>query len=697
MNGISVEKTRNIVVLGHASCGKTSLVEAMLFRSGNISRMGTVEAKNTVSDCMPEEQERQVSIMGSNLYLKHRDHNIFVGDTPGYADFYGDVVGAISVADAAIVVIDASHGVEVGTRKVWKMLEERKIPRMIVLNKMDRENAKFTEIVEELNESFGNGCTPIQVPIGLAETFTDAANLLLDEPGDKGIHNCTFFPLVLTSATKPTGIVRLLNCIVDYMPTPIERGDIEAEVEEGGPLKPDPSLPSAALVFKTVTDPFVGQLTYMRVFQGTISSGKDVHNLTRGHKERIGELMIIQGKEQIHVDSAAPGDIVAVAKLKNTHVNDALGEAKVKFKEIIFPKPVMTVAVTASKQGQEEKIAEGLHRINEEDPTIRVERHPETHELLVSGLGDVHLDVVFKRLKDKFKVDVKTSTPKVAYHETIRGTADVRYRHRKQSGGAGQFAEVAIKVRPNERDVGYEFVNKIVGGVISSSFIPSVDKGIQARMKEGIIAGCPVVDVVVELYDGKEHPVDSKDIAFQIAGKHVIHEAIEKAKPILLEPIVNVEVAIPQEFLGDINAIINSKRGHIVGMDTEGSMQIIKAQVPHAEMFRFCSELRSITGGRGSFSIEFNRITNSVLKQLAGAKVLVIGDVVLDHFVWGEVDRISPEAPVPVVRVLREDDMPGAAANVAINLASIDAKPIMLSIIGDDSDGDHLRELIISR
>ena len=650
MNGISVDKTRNIVVLGHASCGKTSLVEAMLYRSGTTSRMGTVESKNTVSDCMIEEQERQVSIMGANLYLKHKDHNIFVGDTPGYADFYGDVVGAISVADAAIVVIDASHGIEVGTRKVWRMLEKRNIPRMIVLNKMDRENAKFTEIVEELNESFGNGCTPIQVPIGLAETFTDAANLLLDEPGEadaelfndlktklietavesdeemmeryfndeklsrdeiihalhKGIHNCTFFPIVLTSATKPTGIVRLLNCVVDYMPSPTERGDIESEVEEGGPLKPDASLPSAALVFKTVTDPFVGQLTYMRVYQGTISSGKDVHNLTHGHKERIGELMIIQGKEQIHVDSAAPGDIVAIAKLKKTHVNDALGEAKIKFKEIVFPKPVMTVAVTATKQGQEEKIAEGLHRINEEDPTIRVERHKETHELLVSGLGDVHLDVVFKRLKSKFKVDVNTSTPKVAYHETIRGTADVRYRHRKQSGGAGQFAEVAIKVRPNERDVGYEFVNKIVGGVISSSFIPSVDKGIQSRMIEGIIAGCPVVDVVVELYDGKEHPVDSKDIAFQIAGKHVIIDAIEKAKPILLEPIVNVEVAIPQEFLGDINAIINSKRGHIVGMDTEGSMQIIKAQVPHAEMFRFCSELRSITGGRGSFSIELD-------------------------------------------------------------------------------------------
>ena len=648
MNGIPVEKTRNIVVVGHASSGKTSLVEAMLFRTGAISRMGSIDAKNTVSDCMPEEHERQVSIMGSNLFLKHKDHNIFIGDTPGYADFYGDVVGAISVADAAIVVVDATHGVEVGTRKIWKMLEEKQIPRMIVLNKMDKENAKFSEIVDELNNSFGNGCTPIQVPVGIAETFKDAANLLLDEAGEadadlfndlktklietavesdeemmeryfadeqisreeliqalhKGILNCTFFPLVLTSATKPIGINRLLNCIVDYMPSPVERGEIE--VEEGDALKPEPSLPSAALVFKTVTDPFVGQLTYMRVYQGTISSGKDIHNITRGHKERVGELMIIQGKEQIHVDSATPGDIVAVAKLKNTHVNDALGEAKVKFKEIVFPKPVMTVAVTAAKQGQEEKIAEGLHRINEEDPTIRVERHPETHELLVSGLGDVHLDVVMKRLKEKFKVEVNTTTPKVAYHETIRGNADIRYRHKKQSGGAGQFAEVAIKVRPNERDAGYEFVNKIVGGVISQPFIPSVDKGIQARMKDGVIAGCPVVDIVVELYDGKEHPVDSKDIAFQIAGRHAIGEAIEKANPILLEPIMNVEISVPQEFMGDINGIINSKRGQIMGMDADGSAQIIKAQVPHAEMFRFCSELRSITGGRGSFTLDFD-------------------------------------------------------------------------------------------
>jgi elongation factor G len=377
-------------------------------------------------------------------------------------------------------------------------------------------------------------------------------------------------------------------------------------VAEGEALQPDPSLPSAAHVFKTITDPFVGQLTYLRVYQGTISSSSEVQNRTRNHKERIGELMIIQGKEQLPVDKATPGDVVAVAKLKGTHVNDALGAAQITFIPIEFPRPVMTLAVESTKQGDEERLSQGLHRMTEEDPTIVVERHQETHEQLVSGMGDVHLDVAFKRLQDKFKVEVSTSIPKVAYHETIRGTADVRYRHRKQSGGSGQFGEVAIRLRPNERDAGYEFVNKVVGGVISTQYIPSVDKGIRARMKDGIMAGCPVVDLVVELYDGKEHPVDSKDIAFQIAGRHAVAEAVEKANPILLEPIMDVEVHCPQRFMGDINGIINSKRGRIMGMDTEGTLQVIKAQVPQAEMFRFCGELRSITGGSGTYAMELS-------------------------------------------------------------------------------------------
>ena len=420
----------------------------------------------------------------------------------------------------------------------------------------------------------------------------------------KGIVDCSVFPVAVCSASKTIGIDALLHSIENYLPSPAAFPEIA--VEEGESLKPDETLPTSAFVFKTVTDPFVGQITYLRVYQGTITSASEIKNLTKGKKERIGELLIVQGKEQIHVDSANPGCIVAIAKLKDTHVNNTLGNADVKFIDIEFPKPVMTYAVTAAKSGQEDKIAAGLHRIAEEDPTINIERHHETHEQLVSGLGDVHLDVTFKHLKDAFKAEVLTKTPKVAYHETIRGTADVMYRHKKQSGGAGQFAQLSIKIRPNTRDEGYEFVNKIVGGVISQSFIPSVDKGVRARMKDGIIAGCQVVDIVVELYDGKEHPVDSKDIAFQIAGRHAIAEAVEKAKPILLEPIMEVEVHCPQNFLGDINGILNSKRGQIIGMDSEGALQIIKAHVPQSEMFRFCSELRSITGGRGSFSLKFD-------------------------------------------------------------------------------------------
>jgi len=648
MKQVPVEKIRNIAVVGHASCGKTSLVEAMLFKNGMIPRQGTVEDKNTVSDCTPEEQEKQISIHSTNLFFNNNGHNIFISDTPGFADFYGEVYGSISVADAVIVVVDASHGIEVGTLKLWRLLTQKNIPRMIVVNKLDKENTDFHKVLDELVETFGTGCVPVQIPVGQSETFSGVARLIEDEPDDvdhelfaecrntlietvaesdeallekffndeplskeeitgamkKGIVNCSVFPVAVCAATKTIGIDALLHSVENYLPSPAAVEEIA--VEEGEPLKPDETLPASAFVFKTVTDPFVGQLTYLRVYQGTITSASEIHNLTKGHKERIGELMIVQGKEQIHVDSANPGCIVAIAKLKNTHVNNTLGDAQVKFADIEFPKPVMTYAVTAAKSGQEDKLAAGLHRIIEEDPTILIERHPETHEQLVSGLGDVHLDVVFKRLKNAFKAEVITKTPKVAYHETIRGKADVRYRHKKQSGGSGQFGEIAIRVRPNTRDAGYEFVNKIVGGVISQSYIPGVDKGITARMKDGIIAGCQVVDIIVELYDGKEHPVDSKDIAFQIAGKHAIADAVEKSSPILLEPIMEVEVHCPQAFLGDINGILNSKRGHIIGMDSEGALQIIKAHVPQSEMFRFCSELRSITGGRGSFSLKFD-------------------------------------------------------------------------------------------
>lgn len=648
MKDLPIANVRNVVLLGHAASGKTTLTEALLFRSGMISRMGSVEAKNTVSDSSPEEHERQISIRSANLFIAHKGHHIFLADTPGYADFFGEVVASSSVADAAIVLVDAVQGIEVGTQKTWELATQLGLPRMIVINKIDKEHAQFLQLLDALAEAFGKACVPLMVPAGVGPACSGVVSLIAntpdgadpelfstcrtrlieavaetdeallekyfaDQPLDpaelqsalrRAVLQGTVVPVCVTAAIKPLGVDELLDAITACLPSPVDRGAYTPA--EGDPLLPDPAAPAAAHVFKTVTDPFVGQITYFRVRQGTILPGTDVLNVTRGHKERLGDLMIIQGKEQITVDRATPGDIVAVAKLKNTHVNDVLGTAKVTFAPIPFPTPVMTLAVQPAKQGDEEKIAEGLHRIREEDPTIIVERHPETHELLVSGLGDVHLDVVFKRLKEKFKVDVVTSIPKVAYHETIRGKADVRYRHKKQTGGAGQFAEVAIRVYPNERDKGYVFIDKIVGGVISSNFIPSVDKGIRSRMAEGVIAGCPVVDIIVELYDGKEHPVDSKDIAFQIAGRMALAEAVEKANPILLEPIMSVEVQCPQQFMGEINGILNAKRGRIVGMDSRGDLQIIKAEVPQAEMFKFCGELRSITGGRGSFSMRLS-------------------------------------------------------------------------------------------
>ena len=662
MKNVPVEKIRNVILVGHAASGKTSLVEAMLNLTGMTQRLGTILDKNTVSDCTPEEQERGVSIHGSNLFFNTEGHNVFIADMPGYTDFVGQVYANASVADSAIVVIDATKGVEVGAVQNVKILDKYKLPRMFVINKADKETAKFDETLAALVEDFGSSCCPIVVPTGMEASFKGVVSLLGNDPGaadpalfeemktklkeavaetdealmekyfedaltdeevaaafKKGVAEGKIAPVLITSATTQVGVKELIDAILKYLPSPADRGAIKVGETE---LKPDPNLPACAYVFKTVTDSSVGQITFLRVYQGKISSGTEVQNQTSGQKERFGDLMIIQGKERITVDAALPGEIVAVSKLKKTSLNDTLGAVNVAFPPIEFPNPVMTVAVTAAKQGDEERVSEGLNRLVEEDPTIHVDRPQETHELLVSGMGDVHLDVSFRWLKDKFRAEVKTATPKVAYHETIRGTADVRYRHKKQSGGAGQFGEVAIRLKPNERDKGYEFKDMIVGGVISGSYIPSVDKGIQSRMSEGVIAGCRVVDVIVELYDGKEHPVDSKDIAFQIAGRMAFSEAIKKADPILLEPIMNVSISCPQEFMGDINGNINSKRGQIMGMDVDGNLQVIKAQVPQAEMFRFCSELRSITGGAGTYSMEFSHYSEvppNIAQQIKAA------------------------------------------------------------------------------
>ena len=662
MKNVPVEKIRNVIVVGHAASGKTSLVEAMLNKTGMTQRLGTILDKNTVSDCTPEEQERGVSIHGSNLYFTTNGHNVFIGDMPGYTDFVGQVVANAAVADSAIVVVDATKGVEVGAIQNVKILDKYELPRMFVINKADKESAKFEETLAALVEDFGSKCCPIVIPVGMEANFKGVVSLFGSDAGaadpalfeemktkliesvaetdealmekyfggeltdaevatafKAGVAKGLLCPVLVTSATSLTGVQEVIDAILNYLPSPADKGAKKVGDTE---LKPDPNAPACAYVFKTVTDASIGQITFMRVYQGKISSGTEVQNQTSGQKERFGDLMIMQGKERIVVDSAFPGEIVAVSKLKKTKLNDCLGAVKVDFPPIEFPNPVMTVAVTAAKQGDEERISEGLNRLIEEDPTIHVDRPQETHELLVSGMGDVHLDVSFRWLKDKFRAEVKTATPKVAYHETIRGTADVRYRHKKQSGGAGQFGEVAIRLKPNERDKGYEFKDMIVGGVISGSFIPSVDKGIQSRMTEGVIAGCRVVDVIVELYDGKEHPVDSKDIAFQIAGRMAFSEAIKKADPILLEPIMNVSIACPQEFMGDINGNINSKRGQIMGMDVDGNLQVIKAQVPQAEMFRFCSELRSITGGAGSYSMEFSHYSEvppNIAQQIKAA------------------------------------------------------------------------------
>lgn len=669
MADYSPEKLRNIAIAGHGSSGKTSLTAALLFDAGVTTRLTKVDKGNTVTDYDPEEIERKISINSTPCFVEWKGSKINIIDTPGYSSFLWDTRASLRAVDSALVVVCGVAGVEVGTEKVWEMLEELQLPRMLVVNKLDRENSSFSRTVEEIQQFFGRQAIPVQIPIGEEKNFTGVIDLIKmkaylfekDESGrfreaeipaelkdevekrytqlveivaesdeklmekyfeqghltteellqglKKSVLAHQIFPIFAASALANIGAQLILDGIVDFMPSPVERGQVKVRVkgqEQELRLSPDENF--AALVFKTISDPYTGRISLMRVFSGKVSSDATVSNTTREAEEKLGGLFFLQGKDQVPAGQVKAGDIVATAKLKATLTGDTLCAkgAEIEFEPIKFPEPSISFAIEPKTRADEDKISQATHRVTEEDPTVRIERDPETNQLLISGNGELHVRIITDKLKKRYNVDVELKPPKIPYRETIKGRADVQGKYKKQTGGRGQYGDCKIKMEPLPRGRDFEFEDKIFGGAIPRNFIPSIEKGIQEARKKGVLAGYPVVDFKVILYDGSYHEVDSSDIAFKIAASMAFKKGMKEAKPTLLEPIMNVEIYTPEAYMGDIMGALNGRRGKVQGMEQKGNMRTLKAQVPMSEMLDFEPTLTSITGGRGSFLMEFS-------------------------------------------------------------------------------------------
>ncbi len=666
MKEYSSEQLRNVVLMSHSGAGKTSLAEAMLYSTGAISRLGEVEEGTTVSDYDPEEIRRKISVNTSVVPCEWRGHKINVLDTPGYADFVGEVKGAVRAADGAVILLDAVSGVEVGTELVWGYAEEVNLPCVLFINKMDRDNADFRRALDQARESLGANIVPFQLPIGAQEAFEGVVDLVSMKAyrGEKpeegeipdslrseaesyhlqlveaaaesddallekyfeeealteeemrqglviGIKNRAVVPVFCGSALKNVGIGAFMDGVADYLPSPVDAAKARATNVATGEeevLDPVAQAPLAALVFKTLADPYVGKLTYFRVLSGTMDSDSRVFNSNRREEERVGQLFLLRGKEQTPIDRIPAGDIGAVAKLQETSTGDTLCDKDhpLALPAITFPHPIFSAAITPKTKADLDKMGAALARLTEEDPTLRVEREASTRETVLSGMGESHIDIAARRLQSKFGVEIETSVPKVPYRETITAVGTSQYRHKKQTGGAGQFAEVWLRVEPLDRGAGFEYDSEVREGHISRSFIPSIEKGIKQVLEQGVIAGYPVVDVKAVVYDGKEHPVDSKDIAFQIAGREAFKVAVKDGAPVLLEPIMLFTITIPEASMGDVLGDLNTKRARVMGTEQRGNMSVITAEAPLADMQSYATDLRSITQGRGMFGMEFS-------------------------------------------------------------------------------------------
>jgi len=659
---------RNVAVVGHGGSGKTQLVSALLFDAGMVNRLGKVDEGNTVTDYDDEEIARKHTLSASLAYAEWNKTKINLIDTPGFGNFFADARAAIHIADGALVVVDAVAGVEVQTEKAWAACEERQLPRLIVLNRLDRERASLERTLDSLRLTLHRTVIPIQLPIGEEKKFSgvvdlvtmkaytfsadgsgkptetavpgemaDAANAARDAliemvaEADEALMEKFFeagtltqeelvgglaaatkaakiFPLVCTSGLSNIGAQMLMDAILAYLPSPAERPFTAIANGEPVTRAADEKAPYAAFVWKTVADQFAGRITLFRVYQGCVKADAAATNATQGIQERLGHLIALQGKTPTNVPELKAGDLGAVAKLKDTRTNDTLADkaAGITFPKIAFPEPVLSYAIEPKSRGDEDKISTAMHRLEEEDPTIKYYRDPQTHELLLAGQGQMHIEVTVAKLKRRFGVDVLLKPPRIPYRETITARVEAHGRHKKQTGGHGQFGDCKIKMEPLPRGSEFEFVDEIFGGAIPRQFIPAVEKGIQESRLRGYLAGFPVVDFRVVLYDGSYHDVDSNELSFKTAGWLAFKDAMSRAKPTLLEPIMNVEIYAPGDHAGDLMGDLNGRRGRISGMEARGATTIIKAQVPMSEMLTYEQHLTSVTGGRGSYHMEYS-------------------------------------------------------------------------------------------
>jgi len=660
------EKIRNVVLLSHSGAGKTSLSEAMLFSSGAINRLGNVADGTTTSDYDPSEVKRQISINLSLLPCQWKDCKLNLIDTPGYPDFVAEVKAGLAVSEGAVIVVCAVSGVEVGTEQVWGYASEAKLPCLIFVNKMDRENANFFNALKDIQGKLGKKCLPIQLPIGSQKDFQGVVDIVTkkaysgtplketelpssiagdvdsyreklieavvevddelitkyldgEEISDEQIYRCIkeatklgkVVPVLVGSALKNAAITPLMDAIHDYMPSPKERDAVKAinastKAEEV--VEPIPGALLSAFVFKTTNDPRVGKVSYFRVYSGTISSNSQVWNSNKGAVERIGQLFVLRGKTQEPAPHLGAGDIGAVAKLASTTTGDTLGsrEHPLKFAPIHFPQPLLNMAVHPKARGDLDKMSTVLPKICEEDFTLKVQREADIGEILLGGMGETHLDVAAERLSSKFGVEVNLQRPKVPYKETITVRTEAEYKHKKQTGGHGQYGHVLLELEPLPRGTGFEFTERVVGGAVPRNYIPAVEKGVNEARLEGVLAGCPVVDVRVTLFDGSSHSVDSSDMAFKIAAAQALKKGLTEGQPVLLEPIVNMTITVPDTLTGDIIGDLNTKRGRVLGMNPGNGVNIIQAQAPLAEVQRYAVDLRSMTQARGTFTVEFS-------------------------------------------------------------------------------------------
>lgn len=657
MTPYEIKDIRTIVLLGHGASGKTSLVDSILFKSGATSRLGNVEDGTSAADHDIDAKEKRHTIDSSILHCSWKGREINIIDTPGYPDFIRDTVASLAAVETALITVSAIDGIQVNTRKLWELACQKNLAKIIVVTKIDGENADYQAVLESIKNGMGSMCIPLVLPMGSGHNFRGVVNVFeVPDPlpdgiaGDihsahatlveaivstddtlmekyldgkeidgttlqsclgKAIASGLIVPVLCCSHKKALGIEDVLDTIADFSPSPSEGVKrVALDVQRNQEIIPKISkdAPFSAYVFKSVIDPFVGKLSYFRVISGMLDGEVSFYNATSKKTNKAGHMYRIFGKEQRQVSRAIPGDIIAVSKLEDIHISDTICDPKhpVKFPEISFPAPMSSLALVPTGKGAEKKISECLHKLTEEDKTFKVSHDTLTNELIITGMSNLHLQVIVNRLKRRFGIDVETHTPKIPYKETITTHAQAQYKHKKQTGGHGQYGEVHIKIEPLPRGAGFEFVDEIVGGAIPRQYIPAVEKGVRETLDKGLLIGHPIVDLRVRLFYGSYHDVDSSEASFKIAAAHAFHDAFHHAKPVLLEPIVNIEVTIPARFMGEITGNLSSHRGHIKGMETVDDLQIVRAAIPMSSVANYETELKSMTGGQGSFSMEFS-------------------------------------------------------------------------------------------